>query len=236
MNYIGIDSSLTSTAISFYNEKHGYKYLSYMKNYSKPNKWTSKLEDFVQIKGVFYDKSDDYSEQEKLKMTDYQLLVTTILVDLQKMIIPGEINVAIEGYSFNSLSGMLIDLVTLGTLIRDRLTNKMNANITVISPSTLKKETCGLVYGWETSGKKNIKYTTRSKDGIAGGNFKKHQMLKALYEYNSCESPLQKFVIEQYDEVYYMKKIPSPIDDLIDSYWLLKLLMIDEHEHEHEHK
>ena len=225
MNFIGIDSSLTSTAISLYNKEHGYKFFSYMKNYEKPSKWTKRIDNFVKITGVFYNKHDDYSEQEMLKMTDYQLLVSTILMDLQQYIIPGEIYVAQEGFSYNSQAGHLIDLVTLGTLLKDRLTNKMNAKMTIYSPSTLKKETCGLVYGWTQSGKRVIKYGTRSTKGIAGGNFKKHQMFEALYEYKKCDSELQKFVLEAYDEAYYMKKIPTPIDDLVDSYWLLKVLM-----------
>lgn len=223
MNYIGIDISLTSTAISFYNEKYGYKFFSYMKNYTKPTKWTKRI-DFVNLKGVFYDTSEDYSEQENMKMTDYQLLVINIITDIQKFIIPGEIIVATEGYSYNSLAGRLIDLVTLGTLIRDRFTNKMGAEMIVMSPSTIKKETCGLVYGWDKKGKRVIKYSTRSTKGIAGGNFKKHQMLEALNDYD-CDTQLKGFCDEFFEEVYHMKNIPSPIDDLVDSYWILKILM-----------
>lgn len=223
MNYIGIDASLTSTAISVYN-KNGYFFFSYLKGYEKPGKWTKLIEDFVKITGVAYNKSENYSEQENLKLKDYQDLVSIIINDIKSVLVEGDIYSAIEGYSFSSAAGHLIDLVTLSTLIRDRLKNKLNSNLDVYSPSTLKKETCGLTYGWIEKGKKKKSYTCRNTLGIAGGNFKKHQMLDAIKDYK-CTSQLNKFCKEYYDDLSGLKKIPSPIDDLVDSYWVLKTLM-----------
>jgi hypothetical protein len=223
MNYIGIDASLTSTAISVVNEK-GYFFFSYLKGYEKPGKWTKLIEDFVKITGVSYEKDDDYSTQENLKLNDYQNLVSTIISDLKAVLVEGEVYAAIEGYSFSSAAGHLIDLVTLGTLIRDRLKSELNAELNVYSPSTLKKETCGLTYGWTQKGKKKKTYICRNTIGIAGGSFKKHQMLESIKDYN-CDSELNKFCTEYFDDIYTLKKIPSPIDDLVDSYWVLKTLI-----------
>lgn len=223
-NYVGVDASLSSTAITVFN-KNGYFFFSYLKNYTKPTKWTKEL-DFVNIIGVEYSKDEDYSTQETNKMWDYQQSVECMVNDIKEVLVDGETFFSQEGYSFSSMAGHLIDLVQLGTLIRNALTLKLNADMTIYSPSTMKKETCGLTYGWTKKGKKVIKYETRNDIGIAGGNFKKHQMMKAIYDYPT-DNKLSEFIDNYYDDLCIMKKIPSPIDDLIDSFWALKILMND---------
>lgn len=227
MIFIGIDASLTSTAISIYFDKK-YYFLSYFKNYTKPTKWTKEL-DFVKITGVEYSKDEDYSTQESNKMWDYQESVQCMINDIKDII--GEDNkeeifFSQEGYSFSSMAGHLIDLVQLGTLIRNGMTKDLKADMTIYSPSTMKKEACGLTYGWTKKGKKVIKYETRNDIGIAGGTFKKHQMMKAMYDYPN-DNKLSEFIYGFYDVISGMKKIPSPIDDLIDSFWALQILMND---------
>lgn len=221
MNYVGVDMSLTSTAMSVYNE-NGYHFFSYFKNYEKPGKWTKILEDFTKITGTFFTKSEDYSEQEVLKLKDYSVVIDLIAQDLNDVLIDGEIHVAIEGYSYSSDAGRIIDLVTLGTLLRFRL-REMGCKIYIYSPSTLKKETCGLIYGWETNKKGKIT-GTRNKIGIAGGNFKKPQMLEALKD-SHFDSQLSKFSKEYCDILMEYSNIPHPIEDLIDSHWCLEVLM-----------
>lgn len=223
MNYIGVDMSLTSTAISVKNSK-GYSFFSYFKNYDKPGKWTKILEDFTKITGTFFNKCEDYSEQEVLKLIDYTTVIDLIEQDLLDILDDGEIHVAIEGYSYSSDAGRIIDLVTLGTLLRSRLKD-MGCKIYIYSPSTLKKETCGMIYGWETNSKGKIT-GTRNKIGIAGGNFKKPQMLEALKD-STIESPLCKFSKEYSDSLLTYSKIPHPIEDLIDSHWCLEVLMLN---------
>ncbi len=225
MNFIGIDMSLSSTAISIWN-KNGYFFLSYLKNWEKPTKWTKNIMDYVKITGVKYKVSEIYSEQENLKIDDYTANVDTIINDIKNCMIDGDIFFAIEGYSYNSETSSLIDLVTMGTLLRNKLKTILNAKMSVYSPSTLKKESCGLSYGWTKSGVRTIKYSTRSPDGIAGGDFQKHQMLKALNDY-PCSSKLSLFTKQYFGDLYTMKSIPAPIPDLIDSYWCLKVLMND---------
>jgi hypothetical protein len=221
MNFIGIDSSLTSTAVSVYNT-NGYSFFSYFKNYEKPGKWTKILEDFTKITGTFFNKSEDYSKQEILKLVDYTRIVDLIESDLKSVLIKGEVHVAIEGYSYSSDAGRIIDLVTLGTLLRSRLKD-MGCEIYIFTPSTLKKETCGLVYGWEYNKKGKIT-GTRNKIGIAGGLFKKRQMLESLRDSN-INSPLCKFAREYCDILVEYSNIPHPIEDLVDSHWCLEVLI-----------
>jgi hypothetical protein len=217
MNYIGIDSSLTSTAVCLKNN-NGYFLFSYFKNYEKPGKWTKLIEDFTKITGVFYKADEDYSIQEMYKLHDYQTVVSKIITDLQDNLTESPIYVAMEGYSFSSSAGMIIDLVTLGTLIRNSITKNLGCALNIYSPSTLKKEACGLVYGWDKKRK-----ITRNTIGVAGGSFKKHQMLQALKD-SEFHSPFTKFVREYYDDMSAMKRIPHPIEDIVDAYFCVEIL------------
>lgn len=225
MNFIGIDLSLTSTAISVWN-KNGYYFFSYLKNWEKPTKWTKVIQDHVHITGIKYQTNEDYSIQENLKLKDYSHNTDNIIKDIKNVMVDGKVYFGIEGYSYNSETSSLIDLVCMSTMLRKKLIDDLNAEMTVYSPSTLKRECCGLVYGWTAKGKKVITYSTRNSDGIAGGSFVKHQMVKALNDY-PCESNLSILVKENFMEMYSMKSIPKPFDDLIDSYWCLKVLMND---------
>jgi hypothetical protein len=218
MNYIGIDSSLTSTAICLKNE-NGYFFFSYFKNYSKPTKWTKQIEDFTKITGVFYKQDEDYSIQEMYKLHDYQQLVLKITQDLKAKMTNSPVYVAMEGYSFASDAGKIIDLVALGTLIKNAISLNFKCALNIYSPSTLKKEACGIVYGWDKKRK-----MTRNTIGIAGGSFKKHQMLEALKD-SDIDSKLVKFIKENFKEMYGMKRIPHPIEDLVDAQLAVEILI-----------
>jgi hypothetical protein len=218
MNYIGLDTSLTSTAICLKNE-NGYFFFSYFKDYSKPTKWTRPIEDFTKITGITYKKDDDYSIQEMYKLHDYQQTVGKIIQDLKSKVTDSPVRVAIEGYSFASDAGKIIDLVTLGTLIRNAITVNFKCPLTIYSPSTLKKEASGLIYGWDKKRK-----MTRNPIGIAGGSFKKHQMLEAINN-SDFKSPMTKFIKENFMEMYRMKRIPHPIEDLVDAHLAVEVLI-----------
>ncbi len=223
MNYVGIDPSLSSTAVTVYN-KNGYFFFSFLKNWDKPTKWTKNIMDFVSVKGVQYRTSDNYSELENFKLEDYKKHVKNIVSDVSRVLVDGKLIFSIEGYSYNSETSSLIDLVSFSTLLRNSLLTNFDSEMNVYSPSFLKKSSSGLAYGWVAKGKKTIKYSTRNDQGIAGGDFKKREMMKALNDY-PCDSRLSEFIKEYYDTLYPMANIPSPISDLVDSYWLLKVLM-----------
>jgi len=223
MNFIGIDMSLRSTAITIWNS-NGYHFLSYMKNYDKPTKWTKLLGDYITVKNVSYKQSEDYSELENFKILDYDNNTDIMIEDIKNLLVGSKIVFGIEGYSYTSETSSLIDIVSMSTMLRLKMIKKLNAEMIIYSPSTIKKETSGLCYGWKAKGKRVITYSTRNTDYIAGGNFKKPQMLKALNDY-PCDSNLSKFTKEHFDVLYSMATIPAPIPDLIDSYWVLKVLM-----------
>lgn len=223
-NFIAIDISLNSTGISIWN-KNGYKFIACIKS-SKPTKWTKTLDDYAEIKYLNYTHKDNYSDQQYANLCDYESNVEIITNEISKYIIPGSTIIAFEGYAYNAMGNSLIDIVGFSTLLKSAMKNKFNAKFEIYSPGSIKKNCCGLVYGWEEKGKKTKTYSTRSIEGIAGGTFKKHQMLKALNDY-PCNSQLSVVVKELFDDLYHMKSIPTPFSDLIDSYWILKILMND---------
>ena len=228
--FLGIDLSLTSTGISLFNSKtKEYKYLSFMKNYKKPTKWTKLMLDYIDIHGVEYRYSDEYSKQEVYKIEDYNKNMDIVVDEIYKIVGDNKVIINIEGYSYGSTNTVsLIDLIALGTLLRNKLHTRLNSDIRIVSPSTLKMESCKLVYGYkEKIGRKNTTIECRNPIGRAGGSFSKREMLMALNDY-PCNSELSIFVKQNFTELYKMTIIPSPIPDLIDAFFLLKTLMNDE--------
>jgi hypothetical protein len=185
--------------------------------------------DYIDIHGLEYRFSDQYSKQEVLKIEDYNKNMGIIVDELFKIIGDKKTLINIEGYSYGSMGKTvsLVDLIALGTLLRNKLHTKLNCDIRIVSPSELKRNSCMLTYGYTEKGKKNITITTRNDIGVAGGNFTKREMMKALSDYK-CDTDLSKFIKQNFTELYSMSNIPAPIPDLIDSYWLLKTLMNDE--------
>lgn len=222
MNYIGLDVSLSSTGVSIWN-KDGYKFLSYIKNH-KDTKWTRLMSDFLTPKSMTYGVTEEYLTNEYHKMCDYEKNSLLIVNDIKEYLVDGDVFVAFEGYAYGAVGNSLLDLVTFTTLLRCNIKNIFNTSFEIFSPSTVKKETCKLVYGYTEKGKKNITIETKNKLGISGGNFTKREMMQALFDY-PCDSVLSKFVKENYDLIYTLKTIPTPIPDVIDSYWILKVLM-----------
>jgi hypothetical protein len=216
--YIGIDMSLSSTAITMLVDET-YYYFSFLKDYKPKSKWCKLVEPFTTIIPVEYSYGTEknYSTQEGIKIKEYRK-TTTQIIDTISPYIKGQLIVGMETYSLNSMAGHLVDLVRLGTLLQDKLIGEFDANIDFLSPSTLKKETCILSYGVDMKGR------CYSPIGIAGGSFKKHQMLEALKDYNKT-SPLNDFLKYHSDEILTLKKIPSPIDDIVDSSCCLEVVL-----------
>lgn len=227
MNFIGIDMSLASAAIVIKSRTNDYVFLSYIKNYKK-TKWTKSIEDFVDISGTSFRTNDDYSTQEVLKLDDYDNMTDMMIDDIKKHIdISLPTYFAIEGYSYSSATSSIIDLVTVSTLLRSKL--RKFGEMCVYSPSSAKKSVCGLVYGWKDvskSKKSGPKYESRNNIGLSGGSFQKQQMVESIYD-SDCESKLAVYIKENFTEIHGMVNVPKPIDDIVDAYWILRILLND---------
>lgn len=201
MKIYGIDISLISTAIV----SSEYEYFSFMKNYKDNNKWIKLLKNFVNFIPVD-DINDElsYSKLEVEKLRCYNKNASMIVEKIKSE----NSFIYIEGYNYSKKPGPIIELVTFSTLIRNKILLE-NSNLNIISPKTLKLNSCLLAY----KDKKN-------DDDISGGNFSKFDMFNALIKYNP-KSPLNNFIIEHYDELSILKMLPKPIDDLLDAEFLM---------------
>jgi len=222
MNYIGIDISLNSTAI-YIESSEGKFILSYTNK--KDNNIYIKELDRCGVKFFHHNRisSNDYSENEILKIKHYNMLSDIIISDISSRINPNENTYCnIEGYSFSKNTSSILDIVSLSTLIRSNLIKTFpNIDISILSPSTLKVESCKICYKPINVGIKKPKYEYRNNQGISGGSFKKPQMFRAMVE-GKIDSPIYKFLLE-YKHLMDRDKIPNPIEDIIDSIFACKI-------------
>lgn len=227
MNYIGIDPSITSTGLVINGKVFSYTYEE--KAFTKKGdytKWYKLSEHYVNYR--FHDQArfDNYQEEQVIKLGLYKGVVNNIIEDVKNNIdIDQKTLVAIEGYSYGSSAGNLIDLVTFGTLLRDSLVN-MGCILEVVSPMSLKLESCKLTYDpiviEKGVRKKRIEYQFRNNEGIAGGNFTKYEMYKSIIENNVWEDDWKKHLESLGDDIN--ATIPKPHEDINDAYLLYQYI------------
>lgn len=222
MNYIGIDISLNSTAVFI--ETSNNKYILSFTNKKDNNIYIKELARFgVKFFHLFRESSNDYSTNEIIKLKHYNMLSEMITSEIIKLINTEEKTYCqIEGYSFSKNTSSILDIVSLSTLIRSNLIKNINdIELTIISPSTLKLETCKLVYEPIDIGKKKPKLKFVNNQGISGGSFKKPQMYRSLIEGN-IDTPIYEMLLT-YKDLMDREKIPNPIEDIIDATFACKL-------------
>ncbi len=233
MNIVAIDPSLISTALVV-SSKESFKIYNYCresKAYGKKGmtKWFKSAEEFVELKFIEYREFQDYSEGELTKLKDYDKVTDQIIVDILSNIDPSkETKVGIEGYNFGAQVGDLIDLVTFSTLLRKKLYDKVSKDIWVMSPSTLKLESCKLTYEPIRTeiGKKvvKIKEEYRNKIGIPGGKFTKNDMALAIIENDNLNDYWAKHCKLIKDDLTSVSTIQKPYEDVNDAYLIYQIL------------
>ncbi len=233
MNIVAIDPSLISTAlvVSSGDTFKMYNYCRESKVYGKKGitKWFKSAEEFVNYKFIEYREFEDYSEGELTKLKDYDKITDQIIGDILLNIDDSmDTKIGIEGYNFGAQVGDLIDLVTFSTLLRKKLFDLVSEDIWVMSPSTLKLESCKLTYEPIRTeiGKKvvKIKEEYRNKIGIPGGKFTKNDMALAIIEnetFNDYWSKHCKFIK---DELMSVSTIQKPYEDINDAYLIYQIL------------
>jgi hypothetical protein len=233
MNIVAIDPSLISTAlvVSSGDTFKIYNYCRESKVYGKKGitKWFKSAEEFVEYKFIEYREFQDYSEGELTKLKDYDKITDQIIVDILSNIDPSkETKVGIEGYNFGAQVGDLIDLVTFSTLLRKKLYDKVSKDIWVMSPSTLKLESCKLTYEPIRTeiGKKvvKIKEEYRNKIGIPGGKFTKNDMALAIIENENLNDYWSKHCKLIRDDLNSVSTIQKPYEDVNDAYLIYQIL------------
>jgi hypothetical protein len=227
MNYnlIGIDPSLISTALCVNGKLFNYCRESDIHNKSSMKRWFREGEPFITYRNIVHRKFTEYSEGELIKLNDYDKISDDIITDIKNNINTDlETYIAIEGYSYSSLPTSIIDLVTFSTILRKKLL-EITKNITILSPSTLKKEACMISYKPVDIGKKKEKLEWRNNQGILGGSFKKPQMFLAFVENTNIITEFHKHCNSIKDEILSNTDVPKPYNDIIDSVMLYYYLV-----------
>lgn len=232
-NIIGIDPSLISTALVI-SSGESFKIFNYCREsavFGKTGitKWFKLAEQYTTYRFIEYRDYKDYSEGELTKLKDYDLITDNIIKDILNNInleLPTKIG--IEGYSFGSAAGDLIDLVTFSTILRKKLYDKISKDIYVISPKTLKLESCKLTYEPVTKEiggkKKRTEYIWKNKIGISGGSFTKSDIYLSIIENDNLNDFWATHCKLSKSEILSTKEIKKPYDDINDAYLIYKIL------------
>ena len=222
MSVIGIDPSLVSTAMVI-DGNHIFNYTKekYAHNKSGLNKWYNLCEEYVKYRWINYEQRDNFTDSEINKLKDFNILSDMVINDIKKYIVPNEpIKIGIEGFSYSSQAGPLIDLVTYSTLLRNKLL-LLTDDIIILPPSTLKLESAKLTYPMIMEGKKEV---WRNKEGVSGGKFNKHEMYLCLTENDNFNCKWVEFLRDIKDDIFDSKTIKKPIEDCVDSFLIYKVL------------
>ena len=212
MIYSGIDFSLNSPGTCTQDHKGKYTFITFF-NYGNriwdeegrkiPKSFSvhKELMDDKTILGFPYYrqvKDKDFLLREREKLTDGQNiadLISNILITLY-----GTENhkIALEGFSYGSKGNSFIDIVQYNTFLRNEIVNSWGVeNISIYQPSHVKK--------------------------LAGkGNANKHYMVKAFQDDVFNDKDLRKTKLWKWTQGKdFSEKIPKPIDDLVDAYFIL---------------
>ena len=232
-NIVALDPSLISTALvmSTGDTLKMYNYCRESSAFGKTGikKWFKLAEQFVTYKFIEYREFKDYSEGELTKLKDYDKITDVIISDILSNIDTSKpTKIGIEGYSFSSTAGDIIDLVTFSTLLRKKLFDQISEDITVMSPSTLKLESCKLTYPpivTETGKKvKKVKIEYRNNLGLSGGKFTKTDMFMTIVDNNEMQDFWTKHCKLVKSDVLGVATIPKPYEDINDAFLIYSVL------------
>jgi hypothetical protein len=225
MNFIGIDPSLISTGMVVNGKLFNYCRESDATNKSGLNKWFKYTEGKLTLRFVNFSSYEDYSEGEIVKLNDYDKITTQIIKDIQDNINKDEPSVvAIEGYSYSSEVGYIIDLVTFSTLLRKKIYDYITKDILVLSPSSLKVEACKLTYTPINEGKKKEKWVYKNNDGVSAGSLTKHGMFLCIAENNELNDEWVKLCKSLKSDIMSIGKVPKPFEDCCDAFLLYSII------------
>lgn len=208
MNFLAVDFSLNSPGICIYNDKSKkYHFISYMKPGTgtkaeqKLQEELSLLSDVTLINQPDFSNTESFSSAELLKVKRYDKMADDIInLVLQNSFDGDGFIIAFEGTSYGSNGGTnnMIDMAAGAAILKLKLLKTLNPDdIKTVAPTTIKK--------------------------FAGkGNMNKLQLFDCFQRNVNedpilAKSPLWKIV----KDLEVGKKIPKPLDDLVDAYFLV---------------
>jgi len=207
--HIGIDFSLNSPGLCIKETDGSYKFVSFFnygdrvwgEKYLKAFAIHEELIDNKFITGIPYSrivKDKDHILRERQKIQDAINISNMIRDYLEHYIGDKNVKIGLEGFSYGSKGNSFIDMVMYNAMLRRELASSFGIdNIYIYQPSAVKK--------------------------LAGkGNCNKHYMINAFQENTLNDNNLSKSKFWKWmSGKDYSKKIPKPIDDLVDSYFIV---------------
>ena len=215
MIHIGIDFSLNSPGACVQTADGKYHFITFFnygdriwdeegKKIPKAFSVHKELMDDNAILGFPYHRrvtSKDFLPRERQKLEDAGN-ISSLMVNIFSTLFEGdEVNIALEGFSYGSKGNSFIDIIQYNTFLRKELIDKYSIeNLSVFQPSHVKK--------------------------LAGkGNANKHFMAKAFQDDVLNDKSLRSTKLGKWCKGRdFSTKIPNPIDDIIDAYFILKTL------------
>ena len=207
MTHIGIDFSLNSPGVCIL-DQDGYHFISFFnyggrslqKKIPKAFELHFALDEEETILAFLYNrgvKSKDFLQREREKMLDASEVADAICGVIREWGYNSQIY--LEGFSYGSKGNSFIDIIQYNSFLRKELLFLWGKDkISIFQPSHVKK----------TAGK---------------GNANKHYMVKAFQDNVLGDKELEKTKLWQYvQDKDYSEKIPKPLDDLVDAYFIVQ--------------
>lgn len=209
---IGIDFSLNSPAVCVKNIKGEYTFISFFNfgnriwdDVKKMPKAFEVHQDLIESKTILgfpYFRNleaDTFLVREREKLEDCRSISNLITNSLVTFFGAANVHISLEGFSYGSTGNSFIDIVQYNSFLRSALLEIYGSDkISIFQPSHVKK--------------------------LAGkGNANKHFMIKAFQDDVLNDEDLRKTKLWKYVQGKdFSEKIPKPLDDLVDSYFILK--------------
>ena len=210
MTKIGIDFSLVSPAICIY-KNNEYKFISFFDDYGKD--WKKSKSKKFQYHNMLSEIMDlipytrhidnkDYRTEQTTKMQSARMIADIIVKRLKEEVNNDEVIIGLEGFSYGSISSSTLDLALYNSFLRIKLLEAFGENcIVIISP---------------TEGKKNLSGKGNANKDLMIDSFISNRLEDD--ELTNCD--FWKFCSS--NQLDY--KDIKPIDDLVDSFAILKCL------------
>lgn len=228
MNIIAIDPSLSCTAVVVNDKKFIYASESTVNTKKGNMKEWFEVTSGLLTPRIHQDipTNLDHVDLEGFKLVHFRSIAERIASDVRDNLVVGEPTfLGIEGYSYSSAAGPLIDLVTLGTMIRLYVTYLVpSISLNIYPPTTLKQKAAQLTYQPKATNKAGTKFEWRNNDGVAGGSFKKHEIYKALTDNQNLNCDWVNFLRGTQDVIMSAKNVPKPIEDMNDAKMLYEII------------
>ena len=213
MNYLAVDFSLNSPGVCLYNDKSKkYHFISYMKpgtgtkKDQKLQEEMSLLKDVTLVSQPDFSKEEEFSSVELAKIKRYDRMADDIInLVLQESFKGDGFTIAFEGTSYGSKMGTnnMIDMAAGAAILKLKLLKTlMPEDLMTVAPTTIKK--------------------------FAGkGNMNKSQLFEVFFNNGIRDENLEKSPFYEWIKSQdFGKKIPKPIDDLVDAFFLAAMISL----------